>query len=73
MIAPLLPGAEGLAAQLNRKVDHVLIDRQNYHHADWVYRKYNLKHAMCENFFNQMKMELGNAFRKRGIPCKFLF
>lgn len=73
MIAPLLPGAEGLAAQLDRKVDHVLIDRQNYHYADQVYRKYKLKHAMHENFFNQMKMKLGNAFRKRGIPCQFLF
>ena len=73
MIAPLLPGAEGLAAQLNGKVDNVLIDRMNYHYADWVYRKYKLEYAMGENFFTQKKMELGNAFTKEGIPCQFLF
>ena len=34
MIAPLLPGAEGLVAELRGKVDYVLIDRMNYHNAD---------------------------------------
>ncbi len=42
MIAPMLPGAEGLAASLTGKVDYVVIDRMNYHNADWVYREYNL-------------------------------
>ncbi len=73
MIAPLLPGAEGIAAYLERKVDHVLIDRQNYHYADWAYRKYHLNHAMYEKFFKQMKIDLSETFRKRGIPYKFLF
>lgn len=73
MIAPLLPGAEGLATQLNGKVDHVLIDRMNYHYADWVYRKYKLEYAMSENFFIQKKKELGNAFRKDATPCQILF
>ena len=44
MIAPLLPGAEGLAAQLDGVVDDVLIDRLNYHYADRVYRKYKLEY-----------------------------
>ncbi len=39
MIAPVLPGAEGLAELLEGKIDYVLIDRMNYHYADWVYRK----------------------------------
>jgi DNA repair photolyase len=73
MIAPLLPAAEGLVAQLDGKVGHVLIDRMNYHYADWVYRKYNWEYAMGENFFIQKKMELGNAFKKEGIACQFLF
>ncbi len=73
MIAPLLPGAEGIAVHLDGKVDYVLIDRQNYHYANWVYRKYSLNDAMYTKFFNQMKVDLSEAFRKRGITYKFLF
>lgn len=42
MIAPVLPGAEGLAALLNGKIDYILIDRMNYHYADHVYREHGL-------------------------------
>ena len=73
MIAPMLPKAEGLANELRGKVDSVLIDRMNYHYADWVYRKHKLEHAMTENFFTQKKIELANAFRKEGIPYRLLF
>jgi DNA repair photolyase len=73
MIAPMLPKAEGLANELRGKVDSVLIDRMNYHYADWVYRKHKLEHAMTENFFTQKKIELANAFRKEDIPCRLLF
>lgn len=73
MIAPLLPGAEGLAAQLDGKVDHVLIDKMNYHYADRIYRKHKLEYAMSKTFFTQKKTELSNAFRKKGIPCQILF
>jgi DNA repair photolyase len=73
MIAPMLPEAEGLALQLRGIVDHVLIDRMNYHYADWVYRRSNLEYAMTEHFFAQKKKELGSAFKKEGIPCQLLF
>jgi len=73
MIAPMLPKAEGLANELRGKVDSVLIDRMNYHYADWVYRKHKLEHAMTENFFTQKKIELANAFRKEGVPYRLLF
>jgi DNA repair photolyase len=73
MIAPMLPKAEGLANELRGKVDSVLIDRMNYHYADWVYRKHKLEHAMTENFFTQKKIELVNAFRKEVIPYRLLF
>jgi DNA repair photolyase len=73
MIAPLLPGAKELATQLNGTVDHVLIDRQNYHYANWVYKKYQLEYALSESFFTQKKMELSKAFRKERIPYQFLF
>ncbi len=73
MTAPILPKAEGLVAQLSGKVDYVLIDRMNYHYADWVYRRYKLEYAMTNNFFTRKKIELANAFRKEGIPYQLLF
>jgi len=73
MIAPLLPKAECLATQLSEKVDYVLIDRMNYHYADWVYRKYGLEYAMTDNFFTRKKMELAKALEKEAIPYQLLF
>jgi DNA repair photolyase len=73
MIAPLLPGAEGLVGQLKSKVDYVLVDRMNYHYADWVYRELRLEHAMTSDFFNSKKNELAEALKKEGIPFQLLF
>jgi DNA repair photolyase len=73
MIAPMLPKPEGLIYQLRGKVDHVLIDRMNYHYADWIYRKHKLEYAMTQDFFTQKKKELARAFEKEGIPCQLLF
>jgi len=73
MIAPLLPKAEGLAAQLSGRVEYVLIDKMNYHYADWVYRRYKLEYAANDNFFTRKKLELANAFKKEGIPYQLLF
>jgi len=73
MIAPLLLEVEGLTLQLKGIVDHVLIDRMNYHYADWVYKKYNLEYAMTEHFFAEKKKELASAFEKEGVPCQLLF
>ncbi len=69
MIAPMLPKAEELINVLEGKVDYVLIDRMNYHYADWVYRKYQL-----ESLSPSMKsQELCSGFEKRGISCRVLF
>ncbi|MDH5267280.1 MAG: radical SAM protein [Candidatus Bathyarchaeota archaeon] len=73
MTAPMLPKAEDLPIQLRGKADYILIDRMNYHHADWVYRKHKLEYAMTPNFFTQKKTELANACRKEEIPCQILF
>jgi len=73
MIAPMLPGWEGLAAQLGGKVDYVLIDRMNYHYGDWVYRKYHLQKAMGYGFFRSKGKELASAFAEQGIECRVLF
>jgi len=73
MIAPLLPKAEGLVAQLSGKVDYVLIDRMNYHYADRVYRRHKLGYAMTNNFFTQKKLELAGALEGEDIPYQLLF
>jgi DNA repair photolyase len=69
MIAPMLPGAEGLPKILAGKVDYVIVDRMNYHHADWVYRKYELEDKMTDGFFSRTAAMLSSAFAKLGIDC----
>jgi len=73
MIAPVLSGAEKLAARLVGKVDYVLVDKMNYHYGDWVYRKYNLESARSDNFFILKGKELAAAFGRQGIECQVLF
>jgi DNA repair photolyase len=73
MIAPLLPGAKELPALLSGKVDHVLVDRMNYHYADWVYRKHDLETSMSNEFFYRAAKELTSSFRKMGIDCQIVF
>jgi DNA repair photolyase len=73
MIAPMLPGVEGLGSLLKGSVDYVLIDKMNYHNADWVYRKYGFGEAAKEAFFNSMGKELKSTFSKQGIECSVLY
>lgn len=73
MIAPLLPGAEGLVKQLAGKADFVLIDRMNYHYADWVYKRHSLEYAMRDGFFTLKKMELADALENERVPYQLLF
>ena len=72
MIAPMLPNAEGLAAELRGKVGRVLIDRMNYHNSDWVYREHKLESAMGDDFFFYKSKELASAFEKDDIECQVL-
>lgn len=67
MIAPMLPGAEGLAELLVGKVDSVILDRMNYHYADWVYRKHGLEEQMTDAFFDRTRDELAAGFTKAGL------
>jgi DNA repair photolyase len=73
MVAPILPGAEGLVAALKGKVKYVLLDRLNYHYADRTYKKYGLQWAREDGFFAQKGEELKRAFEREGIPCQVLF
>jgi DNA repair photolyase len=58
MVAPMLPGAEKLADLLKGKIDFLLLDRMNYHYADWVYRKYGLEDKITDDFFQQTSKKL---------------
>jgi DNA repair photolyase len=73
MIAPILPKTEELAATLSGKVDYVLIDRMNYHYADWVYKKYRLEGAMSYDFFSSKARELASVFAEQGIEYQVVF
>ena len=62
MIAPILPGSPNLTELLRGKVDYVLVDRMNYNHADWVYRKYGLEDKLADDFFQRTGQELASTF-----------
>jgi DNA repair photolyase len=73
MIAPLLPGAEGLPGLLGGKVDYVLIDKMNYHHADWLYKKHGLEAGMSRDFFESKGRELASVFKQQGVECIVIY
>ncbi len=70
MIAPILPKAESLAEILVGKVDTVILDRMNYHYADWVYRKHGLEEFLTDDYFSETEQALSSAFAKMGIQCQ---
>ncbi|MBN2242936.1 MAG: radical SAM protein, partial [Acidobacteria bacterium] len=72
MIAPVLPGAEGLVKSLAGKVDHVLVDRLNYHYADRLYRERGMAWAMEDPFFFQAVDEIRAGFEAQGISVQVL-
>jgi DNA repair photolyase len=73
MIAPLLPGAEGLAGLLAGKVDHILIDRMNYDYGAWAYRKYRLEDYRTEEFLRTSAERLALDFQRAGVPSQVVF
>ena len=72
MIAPMLPRAEGLPEVLKGKVDYIIVDRMNYTHADWVYRKHGLQSCMTDDFFYRTGNELASSCRRSGIECRMV-
>jgi len=73
MIAPILPGAEPLPEALEGKVDYILVDRMNYNHANWVYKKYGLCDSHTDDFFTQTSRKLAERCRESGIECRLVF
>jgi len=71
MIAPIFPGAENLPDQLAGKINYLNLDRMNYHHADWVYRKYGLGDKMTDAYFNKIERLLRSKFNKLGITSPY--
>jgi DNA repair photolyase len=66
MIAPMLPGAAELGAALAGIADRLIVDGMNYHHADWIYRKYGLEDKLGEDFFSRTSQELSSAILGSG-------
>ena len=52
----------------SRVYDYALVDRYNYHYADWVYKKYGMGWARNEAFLHRKGEELRSAFENAGIP-----
>lgn len=73
MIAPVLPGAEALAEALVGKVDHIIIDRMNYHYADWIYRKNRMDNALSDEYFRMVSTAIADGCKKSGITCSVVY
>ncbi len=73
MIAPVLPGAEALAEVLAGKVDHIIIDRMNYHYADWIYRKNKMENVLSDEYFRKVSDSITDVCKKSGITCEVVF
>jgi DNA repair photolyase len=73
MIAPILPGAEKLINLLAGSVDYILVDRMNYHYADFAYKKYGLDENMTEEYFTRVSQQIRSDCIRFGIECTIEF
>lgn len=73
MIAPVLPGAETLVEDLDKKVDYIIVDRMNYSYADWIYKKYGLEDKLSDDFFKKAGYEIADNCKKAGIVCTMVY
>lgn len=73
MIAPLLLGAENLVKELKGEIDYVIIDKMNYHYADWIYRKYDIEWARRYEFFIRTGNAIKKLFEEEKVFCQLLF
>jgi len=73
MIAPVLPGAGKLVEILEGKVDFIIIDRMNYHYADWLYAKHGWQDKKTGLWFRLTCDRILNECAKSGIDCRLVF
>jgi DNA repair photolyase len=70
MIAPILPEAEHLVGMLAGKVDYIITDRMNYHHADRIYDKYGSNDKNTDEYFETIGGKIASECRELGIECR---
>ena len=51
-------------------VDYIIIDRMNYHHADWIYARYGWNDKNSDDYFKETGRKIANECRKLGIDCR---
>jgi DNA repair photolyase len=73
MIAPLLPGAEGLSDLLINKVESVRIDRLHYHYADWVFKGHQFQDFLKPDYFTKTGQAICTALEKQGVECEMFY
>ena len=73
MIAPILPGAEGLVEHLAGNVDYLLLDRMNYHHADRIYASQGWEEKNTDEYFRGVGSKIAEECRRRGIECRSVY
>ncbi len=73
MIAPILPGAEKLIDLLAGSVDYILVDRMNYHYADFIYRKHGLQEYMTDEYFDRVSRQISSDCSRFDIECRVVF
>lgn len=73
MIAPILPGSGDLIGILAGKVDHIIIDRMNYWHADHIYRKHGWKEKNTDEYFVRVGRGMTKECQKLGIGCRSVY
>ena len=70
MIAPILPEAGDLVGILAGKVDYIIFDRMNYHHADRIYHKYGWKDKNTDDYFIRAGRKISSECKKLGVDCR---
>ena len=73
MIAPVLPGAENLVKLLSGSVDYILVDRMNYHYADFIYRKHRLEEKLAGEYFTWVSRKIKAECDRLEIDCTIVF
>jgi DNA repair photolyase len=73
MIAPILPEAEKLVSILEGTVDYIIIDRMNYHYADWLYAKYGWEDKKTDDYFKITANRILTECEKLGIDCSLAY
>jgi hypothetical protein len=62
--------AESLIEMLVSKVDYIILDHMNYHHADKVYSEHGWRDKNTDEYFDLMKDRITNDCSNLGIDCR---